>query len=202
MFNQPMIDQALRSLQWLLDIQTAPQGHLSLIGNMGWYRKDGTKACFDQQGIEVAALIDACLEAAGATGDDSWVDHAHRCFNWFLGDNDLRVPLFDLTSGGCHDGLHPEGSNENQGAESTLAWLMSALALHEYELRTTPDRDQVEQDVAVLQPDAEASAFGTGEEATQKNARKGIRRAITVHTSKKNPSQTTSSKSRQETSTP
>ena len=197
MFNQPMTDMGLRSLRWLLDIQTAPQGHLSLIGNMGWYRKGGTKARFDQQGIEVAALIDACLEAAGVTGDGQWVDHAHRCFNWFLGDNDLRVPLFDPASGGCHDGLHPEGTNDNEGAESTLAWLMSALALHEHELRTSPDRDGSGEEGEAPPTDAEDHRMNR-----RKGDRKIPRRAIEAHTSENDTSQAVTPDPRRETSTP
>ena len=63
------------------------------------------------------------------TGDEGWVREARRCFNWFLGKNDLEEPLYDYQTGGCCDGLSAEGVNLNEGAESTLAWLLSLLAL-------------------------------------------------------------------------
>ena len=142
MFDQSMIDTALSTLEWLVELQTGPQGHFTPVGNDGWFPRDGTRARFAQQPLEAAGMIDACLEAAGATGDTKWVDFADRCLNWFLADNDLNVPLYDPVTGGCCDGLHPEGTNENQGAESTLAWLLSALALHEQRLLTASDDDR------------------------------------------------------------
>ncbi len=131
MFNNEMIEHALRSLDWLYNEQIGEGGHFSPIGCHGWYPRGGQRARFDQQPIEAQAMIDACLEAHKVTEDATWLDRAHRCFNWFLGDNDLGVPLVDLTTGGCHDGLHAHGVNENQGAEATLAWLLSLLAMLE-----------------------------------------------------------------------
>jgi hypothetical protein len=75
-------------------------------------------------------MIDACLDAYHVTGDKKWIQKAHLCFDWFLGRNDLNVPLYDYQTGGCSDGLTADGPNRNQGAESTLAWLLSLLNLH------------------------------------------------------------------------
>jgi len=127
--NEEWTAAALRSLEWLLAIQTAEDGHLSIIGNDGWYVRDRERARFDQQPVEVCALVQACLAASRYTGDTVWTDRALRCFAWFLGENDLGLPVYDRESGGCHDGLHPDRVNANQGAESTLAWLLSLLAL-------------------------------------------------------------------------
>jgi hypothetical protein len=132
MGREDMIELGLRSLRWLLDVQRAPKGHLSIIGNAGWLRRGGIKADFDQQPLEAYALVHACLEAAGVSGDSEWADEAWRCFQWFVGGNDLGVMLYSPDDGGCMDGLRPNGANRNQGAESTLAYLLSVLELHRY----------------------------------------------------------------------
>ncbi len=137
MFRSEMIEVGERALNWLLDVQTSPAGHLSIIGTEGWYPRGGQKARFDQQPIEVHALIDACIEAYYVTGQSFWLDRARRCFNWFLGDNDLQTPVYDFTTGGCRDGLHADRVNHNQGAESTLAWLMSLLLMQEIQTQQT-----------------------------------------------------------------
>jgi len=131
------IDIGKTALNWLMQIQTNEDGMLSIIGTNGWYVKDGQRAQFDQQPIEAHALVDACIEAYHVTREERWLDHAHRAFNWFLGDNDLRTPLYDFTTGGCRDGLHADRVNENQGAESTLAWLMSLLLMHDLQMEQT-----------------------------------------------------------------
>ncbi len=143
-----VIDLGKRTLAWLMEVQTNEQGFLSLIGTDGWYAHGGEKAMFDQQPIEAHALVDACLEAYRVTREDHWVDLARRSFNWFLGDNDLHTPLHDFTTGGCRDGLHPDRVNQNQGAESTLAWLMSLLMMHDLQMEQTlgqPPADKAEQ---------------------------------------------------------
>ncbi len=129
-----MIDAALRALRWLLQVQTAPQGHLSIIGNDGWLRRGHDKAAFDQQPLEAHAMVHGCLAAAGVTGDDTWAQHAWTCFRWFHGFNDLDQPLYHDDTGGCQDGLSPAGPNRNQGAESTLAYLLCTLELHRYRI--------------------------------------------------------------------
>ncbi len=74
-------------------------------------------------------MVAACLEAQRVTGDDSWADHARRAFNWFLGQNQLQQPLYDASTGGCRDALHADRVNENQGAESTLSFLLALLEM-------------------------------------------------------------------------
>jgi len=93
-----MVDMGLRSLKWLLTIQTE-NNHFVPIGNNGWYEKGGTKARFDQQPIEANAMIGACIEAFNVTRDKTWIDNAVMCFNWFLGHNDLNIPLYDPKTG-------------------------------------------------------------------------------------------------------
>ncbi|RLB85685.1 MAG: glycosyl transferase family 1 [Deltaproteobacteria bacterium] len=123
-----MIDMGLRSLKWLLAIQTK-DNHFVPIGNNGWYKKGGPRARFDQQPIEANAMIEACIEAFNITRDKTWIDSAVMCFNWYLGHNDLNMPLYDPKTGGCRDGLMADGVNQNEGAESSLAWLLSLMIL-------------------------------------------------------------------------
>jgi glycosyltransferase involved in cell wall biosynthesis len=124
-----MVNLGLCSLEWLLRVKSTPDGVLSPIGNDGWYERDGQRAQFDQQPLEVHALLEACLEAYNITADKQWLKQARRCFDWFLGKNPVKRVLYDYETGGCRDGLQPSGVNENQGAESTLAWLLSLLAI-------------------------------------------------------------------------
>jgi hypothetical protein len=121
----------LESLAWLADLQRSDTegGHFVSIGSNGFYRKGGERARFDQQPVEAQAMVSASLEAYRITGDRKWNKEAHRAFEWFLGRNDLNLPIYDPTTGGCRDGLHPDRPNENQGAESTLAFLQALLEL-------------------------------------------------------------------------
>jgi hypothetical protein len=120
-----MVADGLRSLQWLVSVQVSEEGYFAPIGSNGFHLRDGPKALFDQQPVEAWGVISACLEAERLTQDPDWRDHARRAFDWFLGQNLLHVPLYDPTTGGCRDGLHADRANENQGAESTLAFLLS-----------------------------------------------------------------------------
>lgn len=129
-----MIDMGRRSLEWLMRLQARPGGGLSLIGSEGRLTRDQGKAQFDQLPIDAAALLEACIEAWHVTGDRAWVGHAREAFNWFLGQNDLRMPLHDSTTGGCRDGLHSSRVNENQGAQSLLSWLLSLLRMHDLQM--------------------------------------------------------------------
>ncbi|MCK4341137.1 MAG: glycosyltransferase family 4 protein [Phycisphaerae bacterium] len=125
MMRGEMSEAALQALDWLAHVQTAEEGHFVPIGNQGFYRRAGERARFDQQPIEAHAMVSACLEAHQVTGDKRWWNEARRAFEWFLGRNDVGLPLYDQTTGGCHDGLHPQRVNQNQGAESTLAFLLA-----------------------------------------------------------------------------
>ena len=128
MQHSDMTDMGLRSLKWLISIQTE-DGHFVPIGNNGWYEQGGPKSRFDQQPIEAHAMIEACVEAFNVTRDRTWIDNAVMCFNWFLGHNDLNMSLYDPKTGGCRDGLMADGINQNEGAESSLAWLLSLMTM-------------------------------------------------------------------------
>jgi len=128
MQRSDMIDMGLQSLKWLLAIQTE-DNHFVPIGSNGWYEKDGPITRFDQQPIEANTMVEACVEAFNVTRDHTWFENAVMCFNWFLGHNDLNMPLYDPKTGGCRDGLMADGINQNEGAESSLAWLISLMTL-------------------------------------------------------------------------
>jgi hypothetical protein len=128
--DERMLSAGLDSLDWLIERQRCQaNGHFVPIGSQGFYHQGGEPARFDQQPIEAAGAVSACLEAYRITGDSRWRSSAWTAFNWFLGDNDLQLPLYDSVTGGCRDGLHPERANENQGAESTLSFLMALLEM-------------------------------------------------------------------------
>lgn len=131
LYNDDMLNAGLKSLEWLMEIQTDKKGHFIPIGCNGWYVRGGEKARFDQQPIEAAEMIDACREAYAVTNDSKWFARAQQCLEWFLGRNDLNAPLYDHGTGGCCDGLHADGPNRNQGAESTLACFLSLLNMNE-----------------------------------------------------------------------
>ena len=120
----------LKSLAWLASVQLTKKGYFQPIGSNGFYPKDGSRALFDQQPLEAHAMVSACLAAFQATQDPAWSRQAKCAFEWFLGRNDLGLALYDSGTGGCRDGLHPDRVNENQGAESTLAFLLSLAEMN------------------------------------------------------------------------
>ncbi len=126
-----MIETGLRALEFLLRVQTSPEGHFAPVGSHGWFPRGGVKARFNQLPIETHSMVVGCVEAWFVTQEARWLDEAQRCFEWFLGRNDLGIPLYDYASGGCRDALYPDRANQNQGAESTIAWLLSAIAMEE-----------------------------------------------------------------------
>lgn len=124
--SQPaVLNIGLDSLRWLTKVQTAPAGHFRSIGCNGFYPRGKERADFDQQPLEAYATISACLEAYRVTRDVSWWASARQAFEWFLGRNDLGLPLYDSATGGCRDALHQDRVNENEGAESSLAFYLS-----------------------------------------------------------------------------
>ena len=135
--NARAFDIGLRSLRWLVSIQKAPRGHFRPVGSAGFYKRGGVLAEFDQQPIEAHGTISACLEAYRSTNDPYWHEQASIAFEWFLGRNDLGLSLYDPKTGGCRDGLHIDRVNQNQGAESTLAYLisLSEMQLLEHDLK-------------------------------------------------------------------
>lgn len=120
-----ILDIGLTSLRWLLNAQTAEGGHFAPIGCHGFWARGGERARFDQQPLEAQAMVSACLEAFRVTRDEFWRKAAQRCFEWFLGRNDLGQSLYDPTTGGCRDALLQDHLNQNQGAESSLAFYLS-----------------------------------------------------------------------------
>ena len=128
--NPEAFEIGIQSLRWLTSIQKAQAGHFRPIGSNGFYEREGARADFDQQPVEVNAMVAACLEAFRATQDPTWKREAQRAFEWFLGRNDLGLSLYDSTTGGCSDGLHADRVNENQGAESSLAFHLSLAEMH------------------------------------------------------------------------
>jgi hypothetical protein len=129
-------EAAINALNWLMDIQFGEAGRFIPIGCHGFYRRGEERARFDQQPIEAYATIAACLDAYRVTGNARWRVQAQSVFDWFLGRNDLGIPLIDPATGACYDGLQPDWVNQNQGAESTLAFLLSLLELRTAEAET------------------------------------------------------------------
>jgi hypothetical protein len=118
-----LIRGGCRMLDWLITVQTSRAGYFSPIGNKGWWPRGGVKSKFDQQAIEGMAMVMACETAYSVTGEARYRRGAEMAYGWFLGANDVGVPVAVPRSGACYDGLTKKGVNANQGAESTLAWL-------------------------------------------------------------------------------
>ncbi len=125
MDKSSILELGLKTLRWLIKLQTSENGSFRPIGSNGFYPRGGERALFDQQPIEAQATVSACIEAYQATNDPYWVTEARRAFEWFLGRNDLGMALYDAGTGGCRDGLHMDRLSQNQGAESTLAFLLA-----------------------------------------------------------------------------
>jgi hypothetical protein len=129
MDHEEMVSSGLRSLEWLASLQSSDDGCFAPIGSNGFYIRGGTRARFDQQPVEACAMVSACLDAHRMTGHAPWARSARQAFDWFLGHNVLKEPLYDASTGGCRDGLHPDRVNQNQGAESTLSFLIALLEM-------------------------------------------------------------------------
>ena len=127
--QQEVLDAGLASLRWLVENQTAELGYFSPIGCHGFWTRRGERAQFDQQPVEAQSMTSACLEAFAITGDVFWRQAAQRCFEWFLGRNDLGLALYNPATGGCRDALLQDQLNQNQGAESSLAFYLSHTEL-------------------------------------------------------------------------
>ncbi|HEY8078242.1 MAG TPA: glycosyltransferase family 4 protein [Labilithrix sp.] len=126
--NAEMLALGLRTLGWLSSVQTV-EGTFSPVGSNGFWIRGERRAQFDQQPVEASGMISACLDAHRATSDVTWLACAERAFQWFLGRNQLELPLYDPVTGGCRDGLHEDRANENQGAESTLSFLLALVEM-------------------------------------------------------------------------
>jgi hypothetical protein len=141
-----LLQTGLRVLDWLVTVPTAPAGHLSPVGNRWWIR-DGARSRFDQQPIEATSLLLAAEAARAGTGDQRWIGVMEQSYAWFLGRNDLAIPVADPGRGASYDGLMPGGVNANQGAESTLMWL---TALEHVRAARRDDEQDVAAPAAVL----------------------------------------------------
>ncbi len=127
--RQDLIDCGLSTLDWIVGKQTSPEGRFRAVGSESFGRPYAEPLQFDQQPLEAQATVDACTAAFDATGDRRWYEEAQRAYGWFLGANDLDLPLASVNDGGCFDGLMPTGLNRNQGAESILALQLANCAI-------------------------------------------------------------------------
>ncbi len=141
--NKKMIAAGIESLEWLVAAQHRGDPEIFVpIGSSQGFIEGAEKPRFDQQPVEACATISACLEAYRLTHEERWTEEANCVFRWFLGKNDLQVPLYDATTGGCKDGLHPDRVNENQGAESTLSFLMALLEMQRAKMNHVEETDR------------------------------------------------------------
>ncbi len=151
-------DELLRSgteaLTWLLDVQQSDNGMFTPVGSSGFFQRGDERARFDQQPIEACATVSACLDAWRTSGSEHWAREMWRAFRWFLGENDINTPLYDPLTRGCRDGLHPDRANENQGAESTLSFLLALADMHHL---TAELRIQEASESESLVPSAESA---------------------------------------------
>jgi glycosyltransferase involved in cell wall biosynthesis len=127
MDHSGMVAVATQALEWLVSLQCSPDGYFAPVGSNTGVERGAPAVAFDHQPVEACVMVSACLEARRVTGDDGWSGHARRAFDWFLGQNHLHYPLYDASTGGCRDGLHADRPNENQGAESTLSFLLALV---------------------------------------------------------------------------
>ena len=127
--RQDLVTCGLETLDWIVAKQTSPEGRFRAVGTESFHRPYADPLQFDQQPLEAQATVDACISAWQATGDARWVAEAERAYGWYLGHNDLDLPLATAADGGCFDGLMPTGLNRNQGAESILALQLASCAI-------------------------------------------------------------------------
>ena len=135
--SEEMTAAGVASLEWLVAVQSTADGYFAPIGSNGFYTRGGPKAAFDQQPVEACGMVSACLVAQRVTGSRVWAERARRAFGWFVGQNQLQQSMYDPRTGGCRDGLHADRVNENQGAESTVSFLLALLEMRALG-RTTP----------------------------------------------------------------
>jgi glycosyltransferase involved in cell wall biosynthesis len=141
------VDTGLRSLHWLMELQTAPGGYFRPVGTESFGGIRQRPKAYDQQPVEAPATISACLAAWRADGGADWAAEALRAFDWFLGSNDLRISLIDSRTGACSDGLHIDRPNENRGAESTLSYLLGLAEIRQF-ARTTGEIDKLQAELS------------------------------------------------------
>jgi hypothetical protein len=130
--TQPYVEVGLRSLRWLMSLQTSSSGCFRPVGTKSFGRLRQKPEAFDQQPVEASATISACLAAWRAEDGAEWPAGAMRAFGWFLGENDLQTTMIDPNTGRCSDGLHPDRPNENKGAESVLSYLLGLVEIRRF----------------------------------------------------------------------
>jgi len=123
-----------------MSLQTTPTGCFRPVGTKSFGKPRQKPEAFDQQPVEAAATISACLAAGRADAGAEWPAGAMRAFDWFLGENDLQTTLIDADTGSCSDGLHPDRANENKGAESALSYLLGLAEIREFKRTAVIDR--------------------------------------------------------------
>lgn len=147
--NTQSLNIALEALNFLTD-KTLSFGFLNPVGNDGWLEKNSSMALYDQQAIETMAMVLVYFKAYKITKEVKYMRHLYQSYLWFLGENSLNLPLYDHETKGCADGLQPHGVNRNQGAESTLAYLISHLVVFkalEIEYRYLADNNKLQADI-------------------------------------------------------
>jgi len=149
--DEAMTATGIRSLEWLMSIQRTPDGYFAPIGTKGFFERGMTAAVFDQQPVDACATVSACMHAFRLTGDHRWSEHARSAFTWFLGQNQLQQALYDPLSGGCRDALHADRLNENEGAESTLSFLLALMDMRADEVRWNAMQIPASEPAAVLE---------------------------------------------------
>ncbi len=127
--DDAMTDAALDAFNWLDGVQTSKAGHFRAVGTESFGRHHAPPRPFDQQPVEAWATVDAAITAFDATGDQRWRDTAMRAWRWYLGDNDLGLPIASINAGSCFDGLMSNGINLNTGAESVLAFQLACCTI-------------------------------------------------------------------------
>lgn len=128
--NRPdFVRVGLETLEWIVARQTSPEGRFRAVGTESFGREYADPLPYDQQPLEAQATVEACDAAFAATGERRWMEEAQRAYRWYLGQNDLDLPLASHGDGGCFDGLMPTGLNRNQGAESILALQLASCAM-------------------------------------------------------------------------
>ncbi len=161
--NQDLIDAGMRALRWLMTVQSSPQGNFRPVGTESFGNARIRPLPFDQQPVEAAATISACLAAWNVTRDSEWAAGATSAFAWFLGRNDLATPLADIDTGSCRDGLHPDRANENRGAESVLSYLLALVEMRQFSRTTAIEHETLKFNrIRGKQGRATASGFVPG----------------------------------------
>ena len=124
-----LVDAGLKTLQWIIEQQMAPDRHFRPVGTDSFGREYEAPMPFDQQPLEAWATIDACAIAYQASGSRKWIEAAQSAYAWYCGGNDRGLAIGDVESGSCYDGLNPQGVNLNSGAESVLAFQLASFAI-------------------------------------------------------------------------